>query len=111
MEMETSIWIHGHGDMDMDTWKFVHGHGDIDVEKRTWRYGNGDMETWTRRNGHEDMKLKYQTENGKQTPCHFLNPFIVCSLCKRKFVVCPYVNEETNGSYPFANGLNGLAHL
>ncbi len=41
----------------------------------------------------------------------FLNPFIVCSLCKRKFVVCPVVNEQTNKSYPFANGLNGLAHL
>jgi hypothetical protein len=32
----------------------------------------------------------------------------VCSLCKQKFVVCPFVDEETNGSYPFANGLNGL---
>ncbi len=41
----------------------------------------------------------------------FLNPFTVCSSCKRKFVVCLYVNEETNGSYPFANGLNRLAHL
>jgi hypothetical protein len=31
-----------------------------------------------------------------------------------KFVVRPFVNEETNGSYQFAsrlNGLNGLAHL
>jgi hypothetical protein len=36
----------------------------------------------------------------------FLNPFSVCSLCKRKFVVCPFVYEETNGNYPFANGLN-----
>jgi hypothetical protein len=28
--------------------------------------------------------------------------------------VCPFVDEETNGSYPFANGLNrrnGLAYL
>jgi hypothetical protein len=27
------------------------------------------------------------------------------------FVVCPFVDEETNGSYPLANGLNGLVHL
>ncbi len=40
----------------------------------------------------------------------FRNPFTVCSLCKRRFVVCPFVNEETNGSHSFACGLNGLAH-
>jgi hypothetical protein len=28
-----------------------------------------------------------------------------------EFVVCPFVDEETNGIYPFANGLNGLAHI
>jgi hypothetical protein len=28
-----------------------------------------------------------------------------------KFVIHPFVDEETNGGYPFANGLNGLAHL
>jgi hypothetical protein len=28
-------------------------------------------------------------------------------LYKPKLVVCPFVDEETNGSYPFANGLNG----
>jgi hypothetical protein len=26
-------------------------------------------------------------------------------------VVCPFAFKETNGSYPFANGLNGLSHL
>jgi hypothetical protein len=26
-----------------------------------------------------------------------LNPFAVCSLRKLKFVVCPFVDEETNG--------------
>jgi hypothetical protein len=41
----------------------------------------------------------------------FLQPFTVCSLCKRKFVDFPYVYEETNGSYPFANTLNGLNGL
>ncbi len=28
----------------------------------------------------------------------------VCSLGKGKFVDCPFVYEETTGSYPFANG-------
>jgi hypothetical protein len=41
----------------------------------------------------------------------FLNPCTVCSSCTRKFVICPFVDEETNGSYPFANGLNGLYGL
>ncbi len=45
----------------------------------------------------------------------FLNPFFtVCSSLKWKFSVCPFVEEEISGSYPFANGLNGLngyAHL
>jgi hypothetical protein len=42
----------------------------------------------------------------------FINPFIVCSSCKGKFVGCSFADAETNGSYPFANGrnrLNGLA--
>jgi hypothetical protein len=33
---------------------------------------------------------------------------------KQKFISCLFVDEETNGSYPYANrlnGLNGLAHL
>ncbi len=37
-----------------------------------------------------------------------LNPFTICSSYKWKFVICTFVDEETNGSYPFANGLNGL---
>jgi hypothetical protein len=91
--------------MDVKTW----GHGDMEME--TWKHG--DMETWR----HEDM----ETSNGKRKPGQcFLNPFTVCSWCKRKFVICPFVDEETNKSYPFANelnglygpnGLNGLAHL
>jgi hypothetical protein len=31
-----------------------------------------------------------------------------------KFLLCPFVDEETDGSYPFANGVKGLnvlAHL
>jgi hypothetical protein len=47
----------------------------------------------------------------------FLNPFTTCSLCKQKFVVFPFVDKETNRSFPFAyeqnglNRLNRLAHL
>ncbi len=41
----------------------------------------------------------------------FLNTFTVCSPCKRKYVVRSLVHEETNGSHPFANGLNGLNEL
>jgi hypothetical protein len=47
----------------------------------------------------------FQMENGSPGAC--LNPFTVCSSCKRKFVVFPLVDEETNGGYPFANELNG----
>ncbi len=41
----------------------------------------------------------------------FLNQFTVCSSCKRKFVICPFVDEETNGIYLLANGLNGLLYI
>jgi hypothetical protein len=41
----------------------------------------------------------------------FLNPFTACLSYKRKFVVCPFVGEGTNGSYHFANRLNGLKRI
>ncbi len=41
----------------------------------------------------------------------FLNPFAVWSSYKWKFVFCPCVYEVTDESYPFANGVHGLAHL
>jgi hypothetical protein len=41
----------------------------------------------------------------------FPRPFTNCSLCTRKFVICPFVYEEANGRYPFANGINDFAHL
>jgi hypothetical protein len=53
----------------------------------TWRHG--DMKTW------RDGDIKWKTEAWE----FFLNPFTICSLCKRKFVVCPLFDEETNGSY------------
>jgi hypothetical protein len=50
--------------------------------------------------------------NGKRKPRLFsFHPFTVCSLCKQKFVVYPFVYEETNGSYPFSKRLNGLNRL
>jgi hypothetical protein len=45
---------------------------------------------------------KNQMENGSQMI--FLNPLDVCSSCKQKFVVCPFVEEETNRSYPLQMG-------
>jgi hypothetical protein len=80
----------------METWR----HGDM----KTWRHG--DMETW--RQG--DM----ETLNGKQkteAQAIFLDPFTICSSYKQKFVVSPFVEEETYKNYMFAievNGLNGL---
>ncbi len=67
------------------------------------------MYTYTYTYCHFKRKTEVQT--------FFFNPFTVCSLHKRKYFVCPFVDEETNGSYLFANrlngqnGLNGLAHL
>ncbi len=57
-------------------------------------------------------RFKWKTENG--SPGDFPYPFTVCSSCKLKFVICPFVDKETNRRYPFANGLkklNGLAYL
>ncbi len=48
--------------------------------------------------------LPFQTEN--RCPCCF--PY---SSSKQKFVICLFVYEETNRSYPFANGLDRFAHL
>jgi hypothetical protein len=80
----------------MEKWR----HGDVE----TWRHT--DMDTWIWRHG--DIKRKTEAQ------AIFLNPSTSCSLCKQKFLVCPFVDEETHKSYPFANGLNrlnGLAHL
>ncbi len=39
----------------------------------------------------------------------FLNPFTVCSSCKRKFDIYLFTDKETNRSYLFASILNGLS--
>ncbi len=50
--------------------------------------------------------------NGKRKPqAFFFNPFTVCSSHKRKFIVSPFADEETNGNYPFPNELNRLNGL
>jgi hypothetical protein len=65
--------------------------------------------TWTWRQGDIKQKMKAQVI--------YLNLFTFCSLYKQNFVIYQFVDEETNISYPFANGLyglyglNGLAHL
>jgi hypothetical protein len=41
----------------------------------------------------------------------FLNPFTICSSCKQKFVLCPFVYEETNEGNPFENIRNRRGHL
>jgi hypothetical protein len=55
----------------------------------TWRHGDMDMDTETKSNGNGSKAI-------------FLNPFTVCSPCKRKFDIFSFVDEETNSSYPFA---------
>jgi hypothetical protein len=98
MKMDT--WKHG--DMGMKTWK----HGEMETrrhgDKKTWK--NGDRETWTCRRGHADIKRKTESQV-------ILNPFTVYSSRKWKFVACPFINKETNGTIAFANGQNELNGL
>ncbi len=80
----------------METWRWRRVNIGMETKNiKTWR--NGDMETWTWNFDVLRKKIKRKTE--AQTI--FLNPFTVCSSCKRKFVFV----------YPFASGLNGFAHL
>jgi hypothetical protein len=60
------------------------------------------------------LLISFKRNTVMEGQAFFLNPFTICSSCKQRFLVCPFADEETNGSYPFANGqngLNGLAHL
>ncbi len=72
------------------------------------------METYVN-NGHEDMERDMETwrkeKQKTEAQAIFLNPFSVCFLCKRKFVICLFADEETNKSFPFAKGLNGMKEL
>ncbi len=55
------------------------------------------------------QKIELETDNGR--PEDFLLSVYSLLKCKQKFVVFPFVDEETNGSYQFAHGLNRLTHL
>ncbi len=68
---------------DMETWR----HGDMETRR------HGDMGTWR----HGDIKTKTEAQT--------------FSIIRLLFVICPLVEEETNGSYPSAHRLHGLAHL
>jgi hypothetical protein len=52
---------------------------------------------------------KHQTENQPQQFSLTRLPF--ANRAKRRLAVCPFVDEEKNGSYSFANGLNGKNRL
>ncbi len=88
----------------VETWTWWHG----DMETWRWRHGDVDMETWTWRHGHGDIG----TSNGKRKPRRF--SLICVPFAQWVNGSLSFVDEETNGSNPFAdglNGLNGLAHL
>ncbi len=116
--MET--WRHGeietwrHGDIetwrrgDMETWTLRHGIMQTWMETWTWIHGHGDMELKYRRILKFYEKIKGEMEN--RSPGDFPQ-YVNGSSCKRKFAVCPFAEEETNGSHMLANGLNRLADL
>jgi hypothetical protein len=62
---------------------------------------------------HRDMVTSltwtHQKENGKRKPRRF--SLIRLPFAHRANGSLSYVRMLTNGNYPFANGLNGLAHL
>ncbi len=96
MEMETvETWRQWkHGDIDIETWK----HGEME----TWRHGGMDTQTWKSDILHTQKSNRNWKTNAEAI---FLNPYMVCSSCQPKFGICPFVDEETHGSYQFANGL------
>ncbi len=93
-----------HMDMDKDTDQGIvdHGqvHGNADEDIETWTRTlkmDEDLATWSRTWKH---RRGQEMGNGKWKPRRFF--FIrICSSCKWKFVVYLFVEEETNGIYPF----------
>jgi hypothetical protein len=86
----------------METWRQEDNETWSQEDKETRRHGG--IEAW--RHGHGDIKRKTEAK------AIFLNPFTVCSYGNRHLsFVHLLIKKETNGSCPFANGLNGLAHL
>ncbi len=54
--------------------------------------------------------LPFQTEHGKRKPGNFVNPFTVAQGANSSLSFVRLFTE-TNRSYPFANGPNGLNRL
>ncbi len=56
-------------------------------------WGHGVMEMWR----HVDMETRRHGDIKQITEAKaiFFNSFTVCSSCKWKFVVCPFVDKET----------------
>jgi hypothetical protein len=52
--------------------------------------------------------IPFQMGNGSPRDLILLNPLMISSSFKWKFVICLFVCEETNISYLFENRLNGL---
>jgi hypothetical protein len=72
-------------DGDVETLSWRHGHRDMAKESLTWRHGHG----------HRDMENRKQKTEAQAI---ILNPFIVCSSRKWKFVrlsVCSFVRLLT----------------
>jgi hypothetical protein len=73
------------------------------------------MDTWTWRHGCKTLcnseVLRKKIKRKREALAILSNLLTVGASRKRKFVVYPFVDEETNGSYLFANGLNGLKEL
>ncbi len=81
MKIKTCTGRLGHGDTDMETWRWGHGHGDMQIKL-----------------GNSEVLRKDQTKNGSPGDFSFQTVVVVCHL----------FDEETDGSYPFVSGLNGL---
>ncbi len=87
--------IRKYGDRVMETWK----HGDMEA----WRRRHGNTDTWdmeTRR--YRDVEIKSNQSIKRKTEAQAIFHSL-CLSCKQKFVICLFVDEETNGSYPFAD--------
>ncbi len=65
---------------------------------KTWRHGHG-------------ILTYYEKTNGNGSLDNFLSSVYRLFIMLQKFVICLFVDEETKGCYPFANGLNGLMDL
>jgi hypothetical protein len=67
-----------------------------------WKIKDGEkVKKQTKIVGNTEGLQKKQMGNRNRSPGHFPKP--VCSPCLWKFVVCPFVDKEKNGSYSTEN--------